>query len=686
MYKGSELLMINRVRGLASPSTILAGLFSFCLSTLACAAGPGWYDSFEQATQAARQQGRPIFVDFSTSWCSVCKQMDRTTLSDPGIVGRLDNFIKIKVDGDARPDLVSTYGVEAYPTFLHLDSSGRVLDKREGFMRSQELAGTLDRIWQGVSASMAIAQANQKPDTGQPQQLQQPGAGAAPQAQQEMMLSAPNSKASPTEVSTSAQRNSGGRTTSQPAPAENLYNTADAQLQGNSVYAMGSGPTSQRRSRFGGTVTQGGGTELRELAEATAQPGAMDEVAARTDGQTPAPAERKIAGVAIDETTDKPGEKPTEKASKAIAAEKVAAVEKVKKEIDAKATAKPSIVMASAGPSPVIQSRLSGLSEAQLPKPLLSRTSSKAAASEPVAAPVAAETKTASATTATADPLATIRRIQGDDVGTKPTPVSTKPVTIAATKNVEEKAPQAAGEAATEEKVVAKGAGGSEKSASEITAKSESSKSETSVSENKTKTASSDDTKAKTEGKKSAGSDSKETAKTAEGATKSDIERWMKDADGKLVSERKTEARAMYSKVVEKDPKNQFGKSDTAYVKMVSLIVDKDSDPLRRQAYNKIKEFEARFPDSDHKDYYTLIRAILAADLGETNEAHKLLGTYADRFPDSKYLKVAHDTWKSLPSAKKESASSAKKESASKSKTKSSANSGSSKSSKKSDS
>jgi outer membrane protein assembly factor BamD (BamD/ComL family) len=135
------------------------------------------------------------------------------------------------------------------------------------------------------------------------------------------------------------------------------------------------------------------------------------------------------------------------------------------------------------------------------------------------------------------------------------------------------------------------------------------------------------------------------------------VNRWIKDADSKLVAGRKKEARAMYQKVYEKDPQNTFGKSDMAFVKMVSLMVDQDDDAKRQQAFNKIKEFEALFPNSEHQDYYTLIRATLAADLGDTNAAHKLLEEFPNRFPDSKYKQLAYDTWKSLPPVKKESTS-----------------------------
>lgn len=142
--------------------------------------------------------------------------------------------------------------------------------------------------------------------------------------------------------------------------------------------------------------------------------------------------------------------------------------------------------------------------------------------------------------------------------------------------------------------------------------------------------------------------DANATDKPAE-VTADDVDRWMKDGDAKLVAGHKKEARAMYSKIVDSDPKSKNGQTDLAYIKMVSLMVDKDDDAVRNQAYKKITEFANRFPNSRHKDYYTVIRAMLAADLGKNVEAHSLLDDFPDRFPDSSYAKMAHETWQALP-------------------------------------
>lgn len=164
--------------------------------------------------------------------------------------------------------------------------------------------------------------------------------------------------------------------------------------------------------------------------------------------------------------------------------------------------------------------------------------------------------------------------------------------------------------------------------------------------------------------KSEAASDEKPADVGAKKATEEDINRWMKDGTAKLRDGRKREARAMYEQVYEADPKNDHGQSDLAYLRATSLIVDKDDDALRRKAYDRIKEFPTKFPESKNKDNYTIIRATLAIDLGEKEEAAKLLFDFPDRFKDSRYADTAYTLWNSVKDAKSSTKSdSAKKNS-----------------------
>jgi thioredoxin-like negative regulator of GroEL len=627
-----SVLKIFSLRRPGSWAKSCLGLMILSVGSLAFCAGPGWYNNFEQAVQAARQQGRPIFVDFSTSWCSVCKQMDRTTLADPAVVSRLDNFIKVKVDGDAFPQLCQAYGVEAYPTFVHLDPQGRVLEKRVGGMRVQEMAGALDNTLRSVSTSMAIAQANRQAESQKTPAAAQASAGTGrPEiASADLAISSAQSATGNTRNVT---REMGDRPAGAAGAENSLYNMTNNPMQGSAVYAA-EPASAGRRSRFGSNPTTEGG--LKQLAEATALP--RDETSAPT-GESPAAA--SDTAVATSEVVAKT--KDDAKAAKP-SEEKAPEVASKTKKTEPTATAP----QQAGKPSPVIESRLAGLPTESLPRPLLNRSASGTTQNLAAPAPSSGAVKAVSVANETIPPL----KAQRNDNGEISQSVSKQPVEIAsaAPKNsrVSDQPVKTSTDAgASDEKTSTRaGAGDGDKTAS--------------------------------------AEDGDTGEKSSAGATRSDITRWMKDADTKLVEahkanspQRKREARAMYNKVVEKDPENKFGKSDMAYVKMVSLIVDRDSDLLRRQAYTKIKEFETRFPKSEHKDYYTLIRAMLATDLGDTNEAHKLLSDYSDKFPDSKYGEMAAETLKALPPVKKDSAKG--KASASSSKGKSSKASSSSK-------
>lgn len=90
-------------------------------------------EGFEAALAAAREPGKPIFVDFSAAWCVSCKEFDRTVLADPRVRDRLNATSIIRADvtvvDDGSRALMQRLSVIGPPTMLFIASrDGREID------------------------------------------------------------------------------------------------------------------------------------------------------------------------------------------------------------------------------------------------------------------------------------------------------------------------------------------------------------------------------------------------------------------------------------------------------------------------------------------------------------------------------------------------------------------------------
>ncbi|MDO8348933.1 MAG: thioredoxin domain-containing protein [Planctomycetota bacterium] len=88
---------------------------------------------FTAALAAARQDGKRVFVDFETTWCGPCKQMDQWVYTAADVAAALQDAVCVKLDGDAERDLVKRFQVEGYPTMLLLDTDGKEVRRAVGY-------------------------------------------------------------------------------------------------------------------------------------------------------------------------------------------------------------------------------------------------------------------------------------------------------------------------------------------------------------------------------------------------------------------------------------------------------------------------------------------------------------------------------------------------------------------------
>jgi thioredoxin:protein disulfide reductase len=111
-----------------------------------------WQVYTEEKLAGAVRDGKPVFIDFFTDWCLECKEMDRLTFSDPGVVAVSRNFVMLRsnLTRDTDPalkDLYKKYQVRGFPTYVFLGADGKETTEIRlvGFEKKQDFVSRLKR-------------------------------------------------------------------------------------------------------------------------------------------------------------------------------------------------------------------------------------------------------------------------------------------------------------------------------------------------------------------------------------------------------------------------------------------------------------------------------------------------------------------------------------------------------------
>lgn len=90
--------------------------------------------TLEQALAAAKEEGKPLLLEFSTTWCAPCKSMARA-MKQPQAQPALELVHLVIYDGDGEPGgaIMQKYGASGFPTLLALDKNGEEASRQSGF-------------------------------------------------------------------------------------------------------------------------------------------------------------------------------------------------------------------------------------------------------------------------------------------------------------------------------------------------------------------------------------------------------------------------------------------------------------------------------------------------------------------------------------------------------------------------
>lgn len=118
--------------GVIAVSVGLYGLFS----SLTYAEPLAWDTDLPAAERRATEERRPLLLDVTARWCSVCKEIERNVFGDPRVRRALEGTVLAKVDLSSDPDraeggeiavLGRSFTLRGLPRMLLFDRQGRLV-------------------------------------------------------------------------------------------------------------------------------------------------------------------------------------------------------------------------------------------------------------------------------------------------------------------------------------------------------------------------------------------------------------------------------------------------------------------------------------------------------------------------------------------------------------------------------
>ncbi|QQR88524.1 MAG: thioredoxin family protein [Myxococcales bacterium] len=132
----------------------MAGLVGLLLYAEALPPGAkiSWQDDLVAAREQAKQQGKPMLVDFGASWCVACGELDRHTFSDPRIVRELKRFVTVRVDlspgsiNDQKRSWLGSYKQNGLPLVVVHAVNGAEVGRITNFVQPEAMLEALQKV------------------------------------------------------------------------------------------------------------------------------------------------------------------------------------------------------------------------------------------------------------------------------------------------------------------------------------------------------------------------------------------------------------------------------------------------------------------------------------------------------------------------------------------------------------
>lgn len=147
-FDTSRLARLRKATGIVGA---VSGAF-LCVAWLEAPRGQlHWEHSEVTAAERARNEAKPLLLDFTAEWCGACKELARHTFADPTVMREASRFVAVKVDATSDDDpavdqIKDKYHVVGLPTVIMLGADGQERARITEFVPPEQFLTTLRAV------------------------------------------------------------------------------------------------------------------------------------------------------------------------------------------------------------------------------------------------------------------------------------------------------------------------------------------------------------------------------------------------------------------------------------------------------------------------------------------------------------------------------------------------------------